>query len=31
MMLIDNTTPLDPQVSTPATFTAINGIKGGTF
>ena len=31
MMLLDNTTPLDPQVSTPATFTAINGIKGGTF
>jgi len=31
MMLIDNSTPLDPQISTPATFTAINGIKGGTF
>jgi hypothetical protein len=31
MMLLDNTTPLNPRVSTPATFTAINGIKGGTF
>ena len=31
MMFFDNTTPLDPQVTTPATFTATNGIKGGTF
>lgn len=31
MMLLDNTTPADPQISTPATFTAINGIKGGVF
>jgi hypothetical protein len=31
MMLLDSTTPLDPQVSTPATFTAIKGIKGGVF
>lgn len=31
MMLIDNSTPSDPLVTTPATFTALNGIKGGTF
>lgn len=31
MLLLDNTTPLSPQVTTPATFTAINGIKGGVF
>jgi hypothetical protein len=31
MMLLDNTAPLSPQVTTPATFTAINGIKGGVF
>jgi hypothetical protein len=31
MMLLDNTSPLNPQVTTPATFTAINGIKGGVF
>jgi hypothetical protein len=31
MMLLDNTVPLNPQVTTPGTFTAINGIKGGVF
>lgn len=31
MMLMDNTSPLNPQVTTPGTFTAINGIKGGVF
>jgi hypothetical protein len=31
MMLLDNTAPLDPKVTTPGTFTAINGIKGGVF
>lgn len=31
MMLMDNTAPLNPQITTPATFTAINGIKGGVF
>jgi hypothetical protein len=31
MMLINNSAPLTPQISTPAEFTALNGIKGGTF
>jgi hypothetical protein len=31
MMLLNNSAPLTPQISTPAEFTALNGIKGGTF
>jgi hypothetical protein len=31
MMLLNNSSPLTPQISTPAEFTALNGIKGGTF
>lgn len=31
MMLLNNSAPLTPRISTPAEFTALNGIKGGTF
>lgn len=31
MMLIDNSVPASPQITTPATFTALGGIDGGTF
>jgi len=31
IMELDNSTPADPQIVTPATFTALNGIKGGVF
>ena len=31
MMLIDNSVPASPQITTPATFTATGGIDGGTF
>ena len=31
MMLLDNSEPLDPQVYVRGAFTALGGIKGGTF
>jgi hypothetical protein len=31
MMLLDNSAPLTPEITTPAEFTALKGIKGGTF
>ena len=31
MLMIDNSTPASPTIVTPAEFTALDGIKGGTF
>ena len=31
MLMIDNSTPSAPTIVTPAEFTALDGIKGGTF